>query len=161
MPVSTQQFWNFSIDAYQINEVQSALLVAQDTFGLNVNLALFCLFLNKQNIYLTNEQLSQLNQVIVTFSFAFTGQVRSLRRDFKAKQDQIDRYPELRQSLLKAELLLEQQEQAILLLTFNEFHQFTHHHRDNLSLYQSLLMEQNSVENFSLLKLSDLNQYIL
>lgn len=160
MSLSTQDFWIFSIDVYQINEVQSVLLNAQNSLGLNVNLALFCMFLNKQNIYLTAEQLSQLNQPLVTFNSDFTRPIRDLRQAFKAKQEQVDNYSELRQSMLTTELLLEQQEQAILIRTFNEFLKFSHQHQDNAELYQSLLMKQKTSSNFSLLKLSDLNQYI-
>ena len=161
MSTSSQAFWNFSLDVYQICEVQTALLDAQHTHGLNVNLALFCLFLNKQNIYLTEQQIIELNKPLVVFNSEFTNKVRELRNFFKTKQALLGDYTQLRQSMLKAELILEQQEQQILTSTYATFDQFSHQQTDNISIYQSILLAQNTSPAKPALKLSDLNQYIL
>lgn len=160
MSFTALDFWNFSIDIYRKNEIQHTLLDAQSRHGLNVNLALFCLFLNKQNIYLTGEQLSQLNQQLALFNLEFTSPLRELRLNFKARQSKLNNYQEIRETLLTTELLLEQQEQMLLVQGLAEFNQFDSVSNDNLQLYQTLLSTQNSLDNKSTLNLSDLNQYI-
>lgn len=160
MSFTALDFWNFSIDIYRLNEIQQTLLDAQNKHSLNVNLALFCLFLNKHNIYLTEEQLSQLNHDLALFNHEFTSRLRELRQSFKANQDKLNSYQEIREALLKTELMLEQQEQTLLVQRFSEFSQLDAGQNDNLQLYQALLSTQNSLNNKSTLNLSDLNQYI-
>lgn len=160
MSFTALDFWNFSTDIYRTKEIQQTLLNAQNRHGLNVNLALFCLFLNKHNIYLTAEQLSLLNHRLVSFNTEFTSPLRKLRQSFKTRQSKLDNYQEIRKAMLKTELLLEQQEQKTLVKGFFEFTQCNIEQNDNLQLYQALLSTQNGLNNNSTLKLSDLNQYI-
>lgn len=161
MPITTQDFWQFSIDIYQIETLQMALLNAQDNQGLNVNLALFCLFLNKRGIYLTLAQVSQLDKALTSFSAKFTKPLRQLRQTFKTHQHQLDNYLDVRQAMLKAELQLEQQEQNLLVQTLSTFHLPPCSSNDNLALYQDLLNTQKTISEGPELNLSDLNQYIL
>ncbi len=160
MKITTQTFWQFSLANYQIEQVQTTLLSAQGSHNLNVNLALFCLFLNQQKVYLTEEQLIQLNFELTEFNNQFTGHLRALRLEFKAAQPKLLQYDKLRKLLLDAELLLEQQEQDLLVGLFNQYSDFSALHSDNLTLYQDLLSGKKSKANNSTLKLSDLNQYI-
>lgn len=160
MSFTALDFWNFSIEIYRTSEIQQTLLDAQNRHGLNVNLALFCLFLNKHNIYLTEEQLSQLNQQLALFNGEFTSRLRELRQNFKASQSKLNNYQEIREALLKTELLLEQQEQMILVQSFSEFNLLDGAQNDNVQLYQALLSTQSNLNNKSTMNLSDLNQYI-
>lgn len=41
-------FWNFSLDHYKQEGVQAACLHLQDSFGADVNLVLYCLWLARQ-----------------------------------------------------------------------------------------------------------------
>lgn len=161
MSITTQDFWQFSLDIYQIETLQMALLNAQDNQGLNVNLALFCLFLNKRGVYLTLTQVSQLDKALTSFSAKFTKPLRQLRQTFKAQQHQLDNYLDVRQAMLKTELLLEQQEQNLLVQTLSTLHLSSCSSQDNLALYQDLLSTQNTTFEGAELNLSDLNQYIL
>ena len=41
------EFWRFSLEVYQDEEVQRLCLSLQDDYGLDVNVVLFCLWLSK------------------------------------------------------------------------------------------------------------------
>ena len=158
--LSAQNFWQFSLALYQHNNVQSLLLNLQDEVGLNVNLALFCAFLNKQNLYLNQHQIEQLHSAVQQFNHSFTSPLRQLRSSFKLQSNQLNNYDSLRQHLLNAELILEQQEQQVLIDSANQIQQISPTHANNLQLYQQLISTQSKAKSNSLHKLSDLNQYI-
>lgn len=160
MTIATDDFWHFSLKLYQIEQVKDTLLQAQDKLGLNVNLALFCLYLNQQGIFSTTEQMAQLATELNAFNQEFTQKLRALRLDFRIKQQQLDSYEEIKKALLTAELLLEQQEQKLIVNIAEQWQTFSGEHCDNLMLYQSLLASQKIEKTKSTLKLSDLNQYI-
>lgn len=159
--LSAQSFWQYSLELYQHNEVQSLLLNLQNEVGLNVNLALLCAFLDKQQIYLTQNQFTQLLDSIASFNKTYTEQLRQLRMAVKSHSDSFLNYKELRQHLLSAELELEKQEQYLLIECANQFDQFLNDGESNLQRYQAYISAQNKVKINSLQKLSDLNQYIL
>lgn len=159
MTVSREQFWQFSLDVYQQQQLQDKLLTLQNQHGINVNLTLLCLFLNSKGLYLQTKQFEQLHQQLTTFNHTFTESLRQLRSSFKIKQRQLEQYAALRKHLLAAELLLEQQEQGILIAHLPV--DFTLVQGDNLALYQAFLAKLNTAQDIPTLKLSDLNQYIL
>ncbi len=160
MTIATDDFWHFSLKVYEITEVKDTLLYAQDNSGLNVNLGLFCLYLNQQSIFLTNQQMQQLVAKLDEFSSKFTKELRALRFGFRDRQQQLSNYEQIKKALLKAELLLEQQEQELLVNTAKQWLTFDPNNQDNLALYLSLLPAQKSEKTNSTLKISDLNQYI-
>ena len=160
MTIATDDFWRFSLKLYQIEQVKNTLLSAQDNFALNVNLALFCLYLNQQDLYLTDQQMAQLKNELDQFSQQFTGKLRALRLQFRQQQKQLQQYDELKQSLLKAELILEQQEQNLLCSVVAKWQTFSNENSDNLATYNEQLLGQTPQIHNSTLKLSDLNQYI-
>ena len=160
MTIATDDFWHFSLKAYEITQVKDTLLYAQDNLGLNVNLGLFCLYLNQQNIFLTKQQMQELVAKLDEFSSTFTKELRALRFDFRTKQQELSHYEQIKKALLKAELLLEQQEQELLVNTTNKWQIFKCENQNNLALYQSLLPIQTSGHNNLTLQISDLNQYI-
>jgi len=57
MQFPESNFWNFSIDFYQIPDIEKSCLALQDDYQLNVNLILFChwLALNKQQALSKNQ----------------------------------------------------------------------------------------------------------
>lgn len=160
MTITTDAFWHFSLAIYQNKPAQQLLLASQDHLCVNINLALFCLYLNQQKVYLNEKQLHSLDQELLSFSQEFTQTLRALRVDFKQQQSRLTQYNKLREHLLNAELILEQQEQTILVSHFQTFSESCLSPVDNLQLYQSYLACQDSSNFNSTLKISDLNQYI-
>jgi uncharacterized protein (TIGR02444 family) len=158
--LSAQNFWQFSIELYQHHEAQSLLLNLQDEVGVNVNLALFCAYLDSQQIYVTQAQFTQLLDCISNFNQTYTTQLRQLRKSVKANADSFKNYKELRQHLLNAELELEKQEQQLLVERAQLFSLNSSEAQSNLQLYQTHISAQNKEKTNSLQKLSDLNQFI-
>ena len=160
MAVTTGEFWQFSLTFYQNNLVSQRLLAAQEEHNLNINMALFCLYLEQKNLGLSHSQLEALKRQLQPFNQEVTNKLRSLRFEFRHREQEIDGYATLKKHLLQAELILEQQEQAILIATCQSFAHFEGEDSFNLRRYEALLNQHNSAKNNSTLKISDLNQYI-
>jgi len=107
------QFWQFSLALYPPN--QQLLLQWQDHYQLNVNLALFLLFLHRQQQPLSETGLVSLHQQLQQFSQQVTQPLRAVRRSLPTPwlDEQLQRT--FRQQLLSAELAAEQLEQQLLL----------------------------------------------
>ena len=159
-----QSFWQFSSTVYQQEQVSLLLLKSQDEIGSNMNLVLLCLWLNQQNVLLSNPQIEKLHVTVMAFSQQFTKSIRSLRNNFKQQQQNINEYSEIRKKLLESELLLEQQEQQILLNLLSEFTANTSEKvptlSDNLVAYQGYLLNIGSKLKPFESDLSLLNQYV-
>jgi len=108
-----EALWQFSLQLYPAN--QQLLLDWQDQFGLNVNLALFLLYLQCQNCSLSDRGLSSLNQQLQLFSQQVTQPLRALRRSLPTPWLGSDLQQGLRQQLLSTELAAERLEQQLLL----------------------------------------------
>lgn len=161
-------FWQFSLTLYKHDLVQSALITWQNDVNANVNLALLCAMLNQQKIALTQSQLMSLHTKVSDFSNDYTKPLRALRQRYKEDMDAIEGYPAIRQKLLDAELMFEQQEQSLLLSELsqsqkNKLHSLVESsfNMDNLALYQALLIEQCELAFVPKAKLTDLNQYLV
>ena len=163
--LSAEEFWHFSLDIYQEPKVQELLLQAQQQLFANVNLSLFCLWLTKQRKIISEQQLLVLDQSVAEFGRDFTVPLRKLRQGFKAQQAMLKNYSKIRKNLLGAELLLEQQEQALLVEKFNQLPAFEQKGEssdptDNLQVYQVILSKNTGPNWTSGPDLCDLNQYI-
>jgi len=172
--ISLSSFWQFSLTFYKNEFVQSTLIYFQNEYNANVNLALLCAMLNKHKVYLTEFQLLTLQQTVSDFSNQFTQPLRALRSTYKIKQDKITEYSQLRKKLLDAELLFEQQEQAILITELTQIISdyalidnvlINNVNTDNLALYEALLYKQELSANKphssnQNAKLTDLNQHL-
>ncbi|WP_213995067.1 TIGR02444 family protein [Arsukibacterium sp.] len=113
-PVPTErQLWQFSLALYP--KVQPLCLQWQDNFGLNVNLLLLLCYLEQQQLSLNSQQIQQLAAELNNFSSQFTQPLRTLRRSSVNAKLSATRQQHLKQTLLKAELSLEQLEQQLLL----------------------------------------------
>lgn len=108
-----QQLWQFSLALYP--KVQPLCLQWQDNFGLNVNLLLLLCYLEQQQLSLTSQQLLQLAAELDSFSRQFTRPLRTLRRNSSGASLAANQQQHLKQTLLQAELSLEQLEQQLLL----------------------------------------------
>jgi uncharacterized protein (TIGR02444 family) len=166
--ITVSSFWQFSLTLYKNQLLESTLIEFQNKVNGNVNLALLCAMLNQHKLFLTQYQLHALHQSVTDFSKKFTQPLRTLRQTYKSNKGKINEYSQLRQSLLDAELLFEQQEQEILV---TELTQIISHHvliytsnSDNLALYEKLIIDNFSNKNTQELnlttKLTDLNQYL-
>lgn len=161
-------FWQFSLALYKNDLVQSALIIWQNDVNANVNLALLCAMLNQQKIALTHSQLMTLHTNVSDFSNKYTKPLRALRQSYKMEMDSIEGYQAIRQKLLDAELIFEQQEQSLLLSQLpqpqkNNLYSVIEepNNIDNLALYQTLLIEKSELTSLPKVKLTDLNQYLV
>lgn len=112
-PPSSNTLWQFSLALYP--KMQSLCLDWQDRFGLNVNLLLLLCYLEQQQLSLTSQQLQQLAAKLNNFSRQFTQPLRTLRRSSSSASLAATQQQHLKQTLLQAELSLEQLEQQLLL----------------------------------------------
>ena len=132
-------FWQYSLRIYAVEEVKQQCLALQNTYGLNVNMLLFCGFLTQHNIYLDTGTFKFLSQQIEKID----QQLKVLRTNRnKVKSESRDLYIRV----LEQELDLEKSQQATLISRLNnQFSKDTelnHQQNDNfISYYHS--MEQH------------------
>lgn len=118
--LTTNQFWQFSLDYYSKSAHSEQLLLLQDTYDANINLCLLLKFLESQALTITSKDINSLHQSVTCFNAHHTRPLRALRKQFKKELNTITNYSALRQHLLNAELELEKQEQALLLDKVNQ-----------------------------------------
>ena len=114
MNIDPVELWQFSITSYQQTELQQELLGWQNSYDGNVNLALFCIYCDDLGIAISDDELKLQHEQISQFSRQFTQSIRITRESFKQQKSLITSYDDIRQHLIDAELLLEQQEQSLL-----------------------------------------------
>ncbi|KKO48542.1 hypothetical protein VT06_11605 [Arsukibacterium sp. MJ3] len=112
-PPTEQQLWQFSLALYP--KIQQWCLDWQDSFGVNINLLLLLCYLEQQRISLTAKQLQQLSAKLEHFNRQFTQPLRALRRNSNHTSLSAAAQQQLKQTLLAAELSLEQLEQQLLI----------------------------------------------
>lgn len=112
--VPIHPFWKFSVKFYREPFVEESLLTLQNERGLNINILLFCCWyaLGDQG-KLTRIELRQLLTSIQSWHDRIVVPLRRLRWQLKSKK--IPPWSDIREELLKQELLSEQIEQLILL----------------------------------------------
>lgn len=115
-PIDAATFWQASIEIYQRPGMQQQLIARQDQHGDNVNVALLGIYLAEQEQPLTSDEQQVLRALIDAFSTEHTQLVRQLRRQLSRSEALTEVASKaLKQALLDAELILEQQEQALLI----------------------------------------------
>ncbi|GJL97797.1 MAG: hypothetical protein DHS20C06_16140 [Hyphobacterium sp.] len=102
-------FWDWSLEKYDGSDVKSACLDLQDTFGLNVNILLWCCWLAQENRD-ASALIEQAVHTIEPWSSNFTCAIREIRQ--QASED--PHAASLYKSLLACELDAEQIEQSML-----------------------------------------------
>lgn len=115
--ISADEFWQFSLQFYGLDDNQTLLLWLQDKAGLNVNLVLLLFYLQTKSVYISFNKFSHLKDINKNLD-SLTSNYREKRRELKA--DNIAKgMPDYRsisyQELLKQELDLEKQQQNNLL----------------------------------------------
>lgn len=116
--LSSEQFWQYSLSLYPA--IKDVCLQWQDQFGVNINLLLFLLYLDKQQQSVSEAQLQQLEDLLKHFSTEVTQSIRALRRTLPSPWLQSDMQQPLRQQLLNTELAAEKLEQQLLVQQFNQ-----------------------------------------
>lgn len=115
-PIDAATFWQASLEIYQRPGMQQQLIARQDQHGDNVNVALLGIYLAEQEQPLTSDEQQVLRALIDAFSTEHTQLVRQLRRQLSRSEALTEVAGKaLKQALLDAELILEQQEQALLI----------------------------------------------
>jgi uncharacterized protein (TIGR02444 family) len=130
--LNPESFWQYSLSLYPA--VKDLCLQWQDNFGVNINLLLFLLYLDKQQQSLDETQLTQLEDLLKHFSTEVTQSIRSLRRTLPSPWLESEMQQALRQQLLSTELAAEKLEQQLLVQQFNQLS-----HSDDLLPHSQLL----------------------
>nr|TFG52294.1 MAG: TIGR02444 family protein [Hyphomicrobiales bacterium] len=111
-------FWRYSLAVYSKDGVPQELIALQDTFDIDVNVALFCLWLGASaGLQLSEDQLTASLSRCRQWNIETVIPMRGVRRYLKsgtAVQPIAERAAELRTHVKRLELLAEQIEQAIL-----------------------------------------------
>jgi uncharacterized protein (TIGR02444 family) len=111
-------FWRFSLSVYSKDGVPQELIALQDTFDIDVNVALFCVWLGASvGLQLNEDQLGAILARCKQWNVETVIPMRGVRRYLKsgtAVQPIAQRAAELRTQVKRLELLAEQIEQAIL-----------------------------------------------
>lgn len=110
--LSAEQLWQFSLRLYP--NVKALCLQLQDELGANVNLLLLLCYLEQQQLGLNSPDIKQLAATLAQFSAAFTQPIRQLRKTADNAGLAPAMQHQLKQTLLKSELQLEQLEQQLL-----------------------------------------------
>ena len=111
-------FWRYSLSVYSKEGVPAELIALQDMFDIDVNIALFCLWLGRSaGLQLSQEQLDSICARSASWNTETVVPMRGVRRYLKtgtAAKAVAQRAAELRTQVKRLELLAEQIEQAIL-----------------------------------------------
>ncbi|WP_114416715.1 TIGR02444 family protein [Marinospirillum perlucidum] len=117
-------FWRFSLSLYQLKRIKDACLHLQDEGGANVNLLFFALWVSQQQLRFSPDWKTTFQQ-LENWHRDYTLPLRRQRDELKLLAERADRSEngplhQMREHLLKAELLSEQQEQAVLYYYYQE-----------------------------------------
>ena len=116
--------WQASLAIYAEPDMQKTLLARQDQQGLNVNLELLRLHLERAGTPLDTAWYAQLQTAIAPFNAHFTQRLRALRQTFASSTElPPESRQQLKQQLLAAELTLESEEQARLVRAYHQLGQ--------------------------------------
>lgn len=111
----SNSLWDFSLAHYGKARVAEACLRLQDSYGVNINLLLWSLWLESQDKELDSNRLAVALAAIQPWDLGYVQPLRQLRR--KIKQDfaaDLARVASLREQIKRAELEAEKQEQLCL-----------------------------------------------
>lgn len=114
-PDDAPNLWDFSLLHYARPGVAEACLQLQDRQGVNVNLMLWCAWLELRGLALDAVRLHSAQKRIHSWDEHYVHPLRQLRRRMKAEFGETDAYIErVRSQIKQAELLAEQQVQTWL-----------------------------------------------
>lgn len=115
LPDSHSSLWDFSLTHYARAGVADTCLRLQDAHGVNVNLLLWCAWLEEHGLTLDATRLSCAQKRIHAWDQNYVAPLRQMRRRMKAEFGVTDKDIErVRQQIKQAELLAEKQVQLWL-----------------------------------------------
>jgi uncharacterized protein (TIGR02444 family) len=107
--------WDFSLQLYSQPEVEPLCLELQDSYGVDINMLLWCEWLEQQHKCLTLDRLQMARMCIAPWKAQTVLPLRELRRELKNRYGTSNLAVEkLRQTIKQAELQAEQQTQTLL-----------------------------------------------
>lgn len=107
-------FWQFSTTFYAVCGVEPVLLALQDRDGLEVNLALFCLFAAQRRIRLDAPAIDAMRAVGLAWGHEVVGHLRTARRLMKPRAIEDKDAARLRDEVKAIELAAEKAMQGAL-----------------------------------------------
>lgn len=144
--------WDFSLAYYARPRVADTCLELQDVHGANVNLVLWCIWLEQRGLRLDSAHLHSAGERIRQWDEHYVKPLRQLRRRMKAEFGVTDAgIEQLRSQIKAAELLAEKQLQADLELEVQSWHPLNNTcppvPGDNLRLYlRQLKLAEDAIE---------------
>jgi len=111
-------FWQFSTALYGAPEVEAACLELQDRDGLEVNLALFCLFAAQHRIRFELPAIQAMRTIGIVWGREVVAPLRAARRSMKAHVAENETVGSLREEVKRVELAAEKGVQAALIDLF-------------------------------------------
>ena len=105
-------FWRFSLAAYEPIDVAEECLALQDALGLDVNLLLYCAWFGTRAIVLSRSDIEFASRIVAPWHDNVVRPLRSVRRQIKARFG--SEFENLRSRVKIMELEAEQIEQAML-----------------------------------------------
>jgi uncharacterized protein (TIGR02444 family) len=109
-----EAFWTFSTRFYARPGVEAHLLTLQDRDGLEVNLALFCLFAAQLHHALDHTAIEAMRGVGLAWGHEVVGHLRQARRLMKPRASENEAAARLRNEVKAIELAAEKAMQAAL-----------------------------------------------
>lgn len=114
-PDDVSHLWDFSLQQYARAGVADACLRLQDEQGVNVNLLLWCVWLEQRGLTLDAARLRSAQKRIHAWDEHYVVPLRQLRRRMKAEFGGADSgIEQVRYQIKQAELLAEKQLQSLL-----------------------------------------------
>lgn len=142
--LTTEAFWEFSLSVYMTKGMKDAFLALQNKFHGNVNLMLIFIWLDQQNLRVTETGIKELQQALHIVE-PLLHQYRSLRHKYK---------PHLPDTLyresLDFELQLEKMQQHDLITRLNQLDLYNNSNQKMSSLYCQYLDAEILAPNFSI-----------
>ena len=115
LPENYVSFWDFSLQQYARPGVADVCLQLQDQHAVNVNLLLWCVWLERRGLVLNQERLGEAQQRIQAWDEHYVIPLRQLRRRMKTEFGLVDAgIEQVRHQIKQAELLAEKQVQKQL-----------------------------------------------
>lgn len=105
--IKTNPFSKFALALYSSPEVEETSIELQDRLGANVNLLLWCLWLEKIGVQLSTKTLNQAEEKIYLLENNVVSRLRQLRREFKRQQSATNESQKLYQLIKRFEVLAE------------------------------------------------------
>lgn len=156
--ISTDEFWQFSLQYYGLNDNQTLLLWLQDKAGLNVNLVLLLFYLQTKSVCISFNEFNYLkvfNKNLDSLTSNYREKRRELKEDNIAK-GLVDYRSISYQDLLNQELDLEKQQQTNLIQAVLTFARDDMKHCKHIDIKHFLLSSVICIEDDAIIKLENI-----